>query len=79
MFFYIFPTVISSFANIDRPVTFLLYDLECYFLNDVHIFLELKASFGKYHPVYPKKPKKFFTGTLCKYKTISNMTLIVLL
>ena len=28
----------SSFANIDGPLTFLLYDLECYFfLNDVRI------------------------------------------
>ena len=51
---------ISSFENIDRPVTFLLYDLECefLFLNDVdlQLILEFKISFGKYHTVCPKNP-----------------------
>ena len=31
MFFYTSLDAISSFANIDGPVAFLLYDLECYF------------------------------------------------
>ena len=28
---------ISSFANIDGPVTFLVYDLECYFFNNIYV------------------------------------------
>ena len=37
----------------------MLYDIECYtFFNDVSIqlYLEIKESFGKYHPVFPKNP-----------------------
>ena len=44
----------NSFAKIVKPVTFLLYALECkFFLNDVDIqlILELKNSFGKICPV----------------------------
>ena len=28
---------ISSFANIDGPVTFLVYDLEYYFFNNIYV------------------------------------------
>ena len=45
--------------QIAGPVTFFLYDLECYFfLNDmdIQLVLEFKNSFWKYHPVFPKNP-----------------------
>jgi hypothetical protein len=50
--------VIFGQAKISWPVTFLLYGFELIFLNDVDIqlILELKNSFGKYHPVLPKNP-----------------------
>jgi hypothetical protein len=48
----------SRFANIDGPVTFLLYNLEYYFFSkvDLELFLEFKNSFGKCHSVCPKNP-----------------------
>ena len=48
MLFYTSLAAISSFANIDRPVTCLLY-----FLNvvDIQLIVEFKISFGKYHSV----------------------------
>ena len=53
MFFHTSLAAISSFANINRPVTFSLYNL-----NDVNIqlILEFKISSGKYHPLYQKHP-----------------------
>ena len=50
MFFYTSLADISSFANIDVPVTFWLYDLDTIsFLNGVEIqlILEFKNSFEK--------------------------------
>ena len=47
----------SSLAKIAKPVTFLLYDLECYFfLNDVdlQVILEFKNIFSDQE--YPKNP-----------------------
>ena len=41
---------ISSLANIDMPVTFLLYDF------DTKLILEFQKSFGKYQPLRPKNP-----------------------
>ena len=57
MFFYTSLAAKSSFANIDRPVTFLLYvRMLITFLNDVDIqlILEFKNCFGKCDPVCPK-------------------------
>ena len=47
-----------SFAKIAGSVTFLLYGLECFFLNDVliQLILDFKKSFVKYYPVCPKNP-----------------------
>ena len=48
-----------NIAKIDGPVTFLLYELECYFfLIDVDIGCSLwfKNVFGKYDPAFPKNP-----------------------
>ena len=39
---------ISIFANIDGPVTFLLYDSNDVD-NDIQLILEFKNSLGKYH------------------------------
>ena len=50
---------ISCFVNMDGTVTFLLYDLECYFLNYVYkkvCSLEFKNSFGKYNQTDSKNP-----------------------
>ena len=49
----------NTIAKNYESVTFFLYDLECYFLNDVniHFILELKKnSFKKYNQVFPKNP-----------------------
>ena len=66
MFFTHPLAAITSFVNIDGPVTFLLDDLECYFfLNvvDIQPILEFKNNFRKYHPVCPKNPlRAFFLG-----------------
>ena len=46
----------SNLAKIGGPVTFLQYELECYFfLNDVDIGYSLyfKNVFGKYDPAFP--------------------------
>ena len=60
MFFYTSLAAISSFANIDGPVAFLLYNLKFYLKkkmdNDIQLILEFKISFGKYHPLCPKYP-----------------------
>ena len=53
MLFYTPLNPIRSFANIDDPVTFLLYDLECQFLFEmtwiyVQLILEYKNIFRKY-------------------------------
>ena len=43
----------SSFANINGPVTYLLYDLNGV---DIHLILEFKKGFGKHHLVCFKIP-----------------------
>ena len=57
----------SSFTNIDKPITFLLYNLkikcQCFFKYvDILLISEFKTSFRKYHPVFPKNPFLFFGG-----------------
>ena len=54
----------KQFLKMHVFLTFLLYDLEFQspFLNDmdIQLILEFRKSFGKYQPVFPKNPKKFF-------------------
>ena len=53
----------NSLAKIDGPVTFLLYDLECYFFwndSDIGCGLELKNGLGNYDPDF----RNFFWDTL---------------
>ena len=67
----------SSFAKIDGPVSFLLYDYENAnsFLNDVVIqfILEFKNSFGKNCPFYPKNPKHFFLLGFFRSKSFAKI------
>ena len=60
IFFYTSLDAISSFSNVEEPVTFLLYDLRCfYFLNDMELDIGCSFnsnSFGKYDPAFPKNP-----------------------
>ena len=49
----------SNIAKINRPVTFLLYELECYFFLigvDIGCSFYFKRVFGKYDPASPKNP-----------------------
>ena len=53
----------SNIAKIDGPVTFLLYGLEYFFFlidMDIQLILEVKSSFGKNYPFFPKNLKNFF-------------------
>ena len=53
--FFLLLATIRSFANIDRPVTFLLYNLQCYFFiwNRYTNYFRFKTSFRKYYSVCP--------------------------
>ena len=59
----------SRFANIDGPVTFLLYNLEYYFFSkvDLELFLDSKTVLENVTQYVLKTLKGRFLGKLCSY------------
>ena len=52
--FYTSLATISSFVNIDRPVTFCSVTKNAIFLYDILLISKFKIIFGKFCPVCPK-------------------------